>query len=289
MPKTTKPRTPWLNTKVPSPAPVIKASTKAVNVALKSIKAVDAVMSLPAQLAVKVGKGGLKLADKAIAAANAVSLGTNAKVANVAKSAASPITKPVAGAATKAVSKIAATTTAKIATRAIPIVGQVLLGIDALGTAIQAIAPDHYKSFNKGVREGGSAIGIPDWLTEGALDFVGFGEQSTGQQLVGLAETLAAPVTGGRNNSGRRHAFGGMISEEVRGFGKSGRRYVFGEGGSEMVTPMSKMGRRSGGGDSGVTVNVTVNGNIYSDRDMLKFQRTIMKAIETSSTRKAKL
>ena len=126
-------------------------------------------------------------------------------------------------------------------------------------------------------------------MTEGALDFVGFGEQSTGQQLVGLAETLAAPVTGGRNNSGRRHAFGGMISEEVRGFGKSGRRYVFGEGGSEMVTPMSKMGRRSGGGDSGVTVNVTVNGNIYSDRDMLKFQRTIMKAIETSSTRKAKL
>ena len=275
--------------KVPSPAPVIKASSKAVNVALKSIKAVDAVMSLPAQLAVKVGKGGLKLADKAIAAVNAVSFNVPSKTLNAAKSAANPAIKPVQGAATKAVSKIAATTTAKIATRAIPIVGQVLLGIDALGTAIQAIAPDHYTSFNKGVREGGAAIGIPDWLTEGALDFVGFGEQSTGQQLVGLAETLAAPVTGGRNNSGRRHAFGGMISEEVRGFGKSGRRYVFGEGGSEMVTPMSKMGRRSGGGDSGVTVNVTVNGSIYSDKDMLNFQRTIMRAIETSNTRKAKL
>jgi hypothetical protein len=289
LPKTTKPRTPWLNTKVPSPAPVIKASTKAVNIALKSIKAVDAVMSLPAQLAVKIGKGGLKIADKAIAAANAVSLGTNAKVANVAKSAASPITKPVAGAATKAVSRLAATTAAKMATRAVPIVGQVLLGIDALGTAIQAIAPDHYTSFNKGVREGGAAVGIPDWLTEGALDFVGFGEQSTGQQLVGLAETLSAPVAPKSNNTGRRFAMGGMINEEIRGFGKSGRRYTFGEAGFEMVTPMSRMGRRSGGGDSGVTINVTVNGSIYSDRDMLKFQRTIMKAIETSSTRKSKL
>jgi hypothetical protein len=59
---------------------------------------------------------------------------------------------------------------------------------------------------------------------------------------------------------------------------------MFGERGSEAVIPMNKMG-----GDSGVTVNVTVNGSIYSDRDMLKFQRTIMKAIETSSTRKSKL
>ena len=126
-------------------------------------------------------------------------------------------------------------------------------------------------------------------MTEGALDFVGFGEQSTGQQLVGLAETLAAPIAPKSNNSNRRFAMGGMINEEIRGFGKSGKRYTFGEAGSEMVTPMSRMGRRSGGGDSGVTINVTVNGSIYSDRDMLKFQRTIMKAIETSSTRKAKL
>ena len=59
---------------------------------------------------------------------------------------------------------------------------------------------------------------------------------------------------------------------------------MFGEQGSEAVIPMNKMG-----GGSGVTVNVTVNGSIYSDRDMLQFQRTIMKAIETSSTRKAKL
>ena len=274
---------------VPSPAPVIKASSKAINVALKSIKAVDAVMSLPAVLAVKIGKGGLKLADKAIAAANAVMLDVPSKTTNIAKSAASPITKPVTGAATKAAQKIAATTAAKMASRAVPVVGQVLLAIDGLGTLIQAVAPKEYKEFNQGVRGAAGSVGIPDWLTEGALDFVGFGEQSTGQQLVGLAETLASPVTGGGNKSNRRFAMGGMISEEVRGFGKSGRRYTFGEAGSEMVTPMSKMGRRSGGGDSGVTINVTVNGSIYSDRDMLKFQRTIMKAIETSSTRKAKL
>ena len=277
--------------KVPSPAPVIKASSKAINVALKSIKAVDAVMSLPAQLAIKIGKGGLKLADKAIAAVNAISLNVPSAVGGVVKSAADPMIKPVTGAATKAAQKIAATTAAKMATRAVPIVGQVLLAIDGLGTLIQAVAPKEYTEFNKGVRGAAGSVGIPDWLTEGALDFVGFGEQSTGQQLVGLAETLASPVTGRSNNNGRRGmAIGGMINEEVRGFGKSGQRYVFGEGGSEMVTPMSKMGRSSGGSDSsGVIINVTVNGSIYSDRDMLKFQRTIMKAIETSSTRKAKL
>ena len=107
--------------------------------------------------------------------------------------------------------------------------------------------------------------------------------------MYGLGQTLTGTATTSKKNTGRRFAMGGMINEEIRGFGKSGRRYTFGEAGSEMVVPMSRMGRRNGGGDSGVTINVTVNGSIYSDRDMLKFQRTIMKAIETSSTRKSKL
>ena len=280
--------------KVPNPAPVVKASTKAVNVALKSIKAVDAVMSLPAQIAMKVGKAGLQLADRAIAATNGITLGVQGKAANAAKGALSPAIKPIQGAASNAAAKIAAMQAAKMAKRVVPVVGQVLLAVEGLGTLIQAVAPKEYTAFNKGVRGAAESIGIPDWLTEGALDFVGFGEQSTGQQLVGLATQLTTPNstgsgTGGSGRRGSTHALGGIISEEIRGFGKSGRRYTFGEGGSEMVTPMSKMGRRSGGGDSGVTVNVTVNGSIYSDRDMLKFQRTIMKAIETSSTRKAKL
>ena len=97
-------------------------------------------------------------------------------------------------------------------------------------------------------------------------------------------------ITGGNTSNSTGMARGGMINERIEGIGKSGKRYTLGEAGSEMVIPLSKMGSiGGGGGDSGVTVNVTVNGSIYSDRDMLKFQRTIMKAIETSSTRKAKL
>ena len=295
-----KMRTPWLDNQAmvrapPSPAPVIKASTKAVNIALKSIKAVDAVMSLPAKAALKLGQATLKILDKSIGVVNSVMLSAPEKALNAAKNASSPATKPITGAATKAAQKIAATTAAKVASKAIPIVGQVLLGIDALGSTLQAISPETYTGINTGVRAGGASLGIPDWLTEGALDFVGFGEQSTAQQLYGLGEMGVNALTGGggrsSNNNGRRgRAIGGMINEEVRGFGKSGQRYIFGEGGSEMVTPMSKMGRRSGGSDSsGVTINVTVNGSIYSDKDMLNFQRTIMRAIETSSTRKAKL
>ena len=294
-----KMRTPWLDNqamvKVPSPKPIITATSKALGVALKSIKAVDAVMSLPAKAAVKLGQLAVKGLDKAFAMSDAVTLGAQSKIGNAAKGAASPLTKPVMGVASSAVAKVASTTAAKMATRAIPVVGQVLLAIDGLGSAIQAISPDTYKGINEGVRAGGKSLGIPDWLTAGAMDFIGFGEESTAQQLYGLGEMGVNALTGGgggssNNKSNRRFAMGGMINEEIRGFGKSGTRYTFGEAGSEMVTPMSRMGRSSGGSDSsGVTINVTVNGSIYSDKDMLNFQRTIMRAIETSSTRKAKL
>ena len=295
-----KMRTPWLDNqamvKVPSPKPIITATSKALGVALKGIKAVDAVMSLPAKAAVKLGQLAIKGIDSAFAATNAISLGTQSKIGNAAKG----VTRPVMGVASSAVAKVASTTAAKMATRAIPVVGQVLLAIDGLGSAIQAISPDTYKGINTGVRAGGKSLGIPDWLTAGAMDFIGFGEESTAQQLYGLGEMGVNALTGGgggssNNNNGRRGnsvkmARGGMINEEIRGFGKSGTRYTFGEAGSEMVTPMSRMGRSSGGSDSsGVTINVTVNGSIYSDKDMLNFQRTIMRAIETSSTRKAKL
>ena len=297
-------RTPWLDNqamvKVPSPKPIITATSKALGVALKGIKAVDAVMSLPAKAAVKLAQLAIKGIDTAFAATDAVTFGAQSKIGNAAKGAASPLTKPVMGVASSAVAKVASTTAAKMATRAIPVVGQVLLAIDGLGSAIQAISPDTYKGINTGVRAGGKSLGIPDWLTAGAMDFIGFGEESTAQQLYGLGEMGVNALTGGgggssNNNNGRRGnsvkmARGGMINEEIRGFGKSGTRYTFGEAGSEMVTPMSRMGRSSGGSDSsGVTINVTVNGSIYSDKDMLNFQRTIMRAIETSSTRKAKL
>ena len=270
--------------KIPDVAPVIKSSTKAVNIALKSIKAIDAVASLPAKAAIKFGQLAIKGIDKSIQIADSVMLNTGSKVAEKI-----PLKTPAANAAKAVVQKVAVSTAGKIASKAIPIVGQVLLAVDALGSTIQAISPETYTGINRGIHSAAAGVGIPADVTEGILDFVGFGEQSTAQQLYGLGQALTGTTPPKKNNSNRRFAMGGMISEEVRGFGKSGRRYTFGEAGSEMVTPMSKMGRLSGGGDSGVTVNVTVNGSIYSDKDMLNFQRTIMRAIETSNTRKAKL
>ena len=45
-----------------------------------------------------------------------------------------------------------------MASRAVPIVGQVLLAIDGLGTLIQAVAPKEYKEFNQGVRGAAGSV-----------------------------------------------------------------------------------------------------------------------------------
>ena len=119
--------------------------------------------------------------------------------------------------------------------------------------------------------------------TENALDFLGFGKESTAEQIGGLLNTVTGGAVGGNNLRGAKNkmATGGIINEPIFGVGQSGRTYSFGERGAEAVTPL--------GQGTGTTVNVTVNGSIYSDKDMLNFQRTIMRAIETSNTRRAKI
>jgi hypothetical protein len=161
---------------------------------------------------------------------------------------------------------------------------------------MKQFAPEQYEGARQGALGIGAMLGDKDHVyTEGVLDFFGFGKKSTAEQLVGGAGWLSDMATGNKGHE-KKGAFGqggdwfgmatgGIIKEPIKGIGKSGQKYKFGERGSEAVIPMDRMR----GGDSGVTVNVTVNGSIYSDRDMLKFQRTIMKAIETSSMRKAKL
>ena len=195
----------------------------------------------------------------------------------------------MANAAAKTGAKLAV----KTASRFIPVVGQALLAVDALGSTIQAISPETYTGINTGIRAGAGALGVPDWLTEGALDFVGFGEKSTAQQvgdLIGMGGS-AIGITGGGNSvtnsrgrnkkADQQNWAGGIIREPIFGVGRSGRTYSFGEKGAEEISPL--------GSSSGTTINVTVNGSIYSDKDMLNFQRTIMRAIETSTTRRAKL
>jgi len=217
----------------------------------------------------------------------------NAGTGGMAGKAAAKITKPVSNLMANAAVKTGAKLAAKTASRFIPVVGQALLAVDALGSTIQAISPETYTGINTGIRAGAGALGIPDWLTEGALDFVGFGEKSTAQQvgdLIGMGGS-AIGITGGGNSvtnsrgrnkkADQQNWAGGIIREPIFGVGRSGRTYSFGEKGAEEISPL--------GSSSGTTINVTVNGSIYSDKDMLNFQRTIMRAIETSTTRRAKL
>ena len=64
---------------------------------------------------------------------------------------------------------------------------------------------------------------------------------------------------------------------------------------SGSTSPLDFLGWNNKKADSGglekapIVINVTVNGNIMSDKDMTAFQKTIMKAIEASNVRRAKL
>lgn len=291
--------------------PVVKKSDKVVSIAMKTTKAINMVATAPikvaekaiTKMAVPVIKAGLNvnkglmniatggLSNKAgSAAGKAVST-----VGSAAKSTLGKATKPAMEILEKVGVKTGVKIAGKTASRFIPVIGQALLAVDAAGSLMKQFAPEQYEGARQGALGIGAMLGDDKGTyTEGVLDFFGFGKKSTAEQLVGGAGWLSDMATGNKGHE-KEGAFGqgggwfgmakgGIIREPIKGVGKSGQKYMFGEQGSEAVIPMNKMG-----GGSGVTVNVTVNGSIYSDRDMLNFQRTIMKAIETSSTRKAKL
>lgn len=219
----------------------------------------------------------------------------NAGTGGMAGKAASKVSQSAAGkAATAAVTKIGAMVAAKTATKFIPVVGQALLAVDAAGSAMKQFMPDQYEGIRQGALGVGKLFGDKDSIyTEGVLDFLGFGQQSTAEQIGGLIGMggSAMGITGGGNSvtnsrgrnkkADQQNWAGGIIREPIFGVGRSGRTYSFGEKGAEEISPL--------GSSSGTTINVTVNGSIYSDKDMLNFQRTIMRAIETSTTRRAKL
>mgnify|MGYP003637365818 CR=1 FL=1 len=291
--------------------PVIKKSDKVVSIAMKTTKAINMVATAPikvaekaiTKMAVPVIKAGLNvnkglmnlgtggLSNKAgSAAGKAVST-----VGGAAKTGITKVTKPATDILIKAGERVGIKAGAKAASRFIPVIGQALLAVDAAGSLMKQFAPKQYEDVRGGALGIGAMLGDDKGTyTEGVLDFLGFGKKSTAEQIVGGAGWGLDMLTGNKGHE-KKGAFGqgggwfgmangGIIREPIKGVGKSGQKYMFGEQGSEAVIPMNKMG-----GGSGVTVNVTVNGSIYSDRDMLNFQRTIMKAIETSSTRKAKL
>jgi len=244
-----------------------------------TLKTLDTVMSLPATMAMKGTKLGYNVA-KGLMPSGAVN-----KVIN-------PLEKMI----TTKGSAVTAKLGLKGASRFIPVAGQILAGIDALGSTTKALAgEDVYNAIRSPVLEAGKFLGDKDSIyTEGLLDFIGWGKDTTAEQIVGLTNAISGFAGGGDilpqipkgilKGRPKANYAGGVIREPIFGIGKSGQTYTFGEKGSEVVIPT---GGLNGGGST--VINVTVNGSIMSERDMLNFQRTIMKAVETSNTRRARL
>jgi hypothetical protein len=107
------------------------------------------------------------------------------KIKNIAAPIVKTLTSPKLVSAAADVAKFAPKIL-KVASRAIPIVGGALLGIDAAGSALKQFAPEQYE----GIRQGGLALGAmlgdtEGHATEGVMDFFGFGKKSTMEQIAG--------------------------------------------------------------------------------------------------------
>ena len=305
-----------------------KAGNTFTEAAITTVKKINQLSSLPFKIVEKaVNKVIIPAAkttlttSKVIATATADMLtgGAATKVLDSASKAVDNVTKPLQNIGgkvlEKAIEKGSILATSKVVTKVIPVVGQVLTAIDASGSLMKEFAPEAYEGIRQGALGIGAMLGDDKGTyTEGFLDFMGYGKESTAEQLTGLAGGVSDWATGHNPRDKKKEgafgmggffgmAEGGMIKEPIKGVGKSGQKYMFGESGMEAVMPMRKIAAVAGGmmggikakkmdesrSQSPITINVTVNGSIYSDRDMLNFQRTIMKAIETSSTRKSRL
>ena len=118
-----------------------------------------------------------------VASAVTKSVGTlKTVVTPITKALSSPV---VAQAAAKmvTVAKIAA----KPLSRIIPVVGAALLAVDAAGSALKHFAPEQYEGIRQGALGLGAMLGDTEGkVTEGILDFAGFGTKSTAEQVAGL-------------------------------------------------------------------------------------------------------
>ena len=103
----------------------------------------------------------------------------------------------------------------KFSTRAIPIVGTALLGVDAIGSGLKHFSPETYEGVRQGGFEIGKMLGDTEGTnTEAVMDFFGFGKKSTMEQIAGAVgyganklgiSTGASGVGGGAGNSRARN------------------------------------------------------------------------------------
>jgi len=271
--------------------PAVTTTSKILPKLTKVAKIADRVAGLPAEVAMKAGKVAYT--------------GAKAAVTPFVPKPVKDVTKTLTTKATQATAKLATNTAIKTATKAIPVVGQALLAIDAAGSIVKGVNPELYENIRQGTKGIFEPILGKD-ITEGILDFAGWGEQSTAEQLYGLAETAGSMLTGhtvGTNtpNSARTNkgsnakqndpvqalASGGLITEPILGIGKSGKKYMMGERGAEFVIPASlglfSKPKISDSHSQQIVINVYGDVN---DRTMAEFKRKVLEVLRESNARR---
>ena len=107
------------------------------------------------------------------------------KIKNVAAPIVKTLTSPKLAAAAADLVKFAPKIL-KFSTRAIPIVGTALLGVDAIGSGLKHFSPETYEGVRQGGFEIGKMLGDTEGTnTEAVMDFFGFGKKSTMEQIAG--------------------------------------------------------------------------------------------------------
>jgi len=162
---------------------------------------------------------------------------------NIAK-AAKTATQAAEKAAKLAAQKLAVLAASKVASRFIPIAGQVLLAVDAAGSVMKKFAPEQYE----GVRQGALGIGAlfgddKGENTEHVLDFFGFGKKSTAEHIAGAVAPYLGDTTG--LGGGRGAAAGDRGNGIVINIGTVSKEVDVQHIGTIVSTELQKQNKRS--------------------------------------------
>jgi len=187
----------------------------------------------------------------------------------------------------KNLAKIVGKTAAKTAVKSIPIIGWALAGLDAAGSATQALAPEQYQQLRNllldKVKEAGGDIGA----TETVLDFLGWGKESTLKQVQGAVDMIRGIGDGSITSADNvePHWAGGMITEPILGIGRSGKKYSFGERGAESITPVGSGSMSS----APITVNINISNMSGDVNDINRLRSVILSVMQEVNTKRGRV
>ena len=162
-----------------------------------------------------------------------------------------------------------------------------MAGLDAAGSATQALAPEQYQQLRNllldKVKEAGGDIGA----TETVLDFLGWGKESTLKQVQGAVDMIRGIGDGSITSADNvePHWAGGMITEPILGIGRSGKKYSFGERGAESITPVGSGSMSS----APITVNINISNMSGDVNDINRLRSVILSVMQEVNTKRGRV